>query len=273
MTAAGGLSWWWALYPLMGLLAGFFAGLLGVGGGFILVTLMVMAFGAQGFPAEQLMHVALGTSLATIIFTSAKSTQAHHRHGAVRWDIVRHTAAGLAIGTLLGAWIAHWLKSTWLAAGFVAFAIYSAANMLFDLKPKPSRQLPGPVGLQIGAGSVGVLSALVGAGGGFASVPLMSLCNVPMRQCVATSAALGLPIALAGTVGYLVTGLGKDHLPPWSLGYLYLPALVGIVAGTFVTVPIGAKLTHTLPVPKLKKVFAVVLVVLAAKMAWGVFGR
>jgi uncharacterized membrane protein YfcA len=269
----GGPSLWWTLYPVMGLVAGFFAGLLGVGGGFILVTLMVMAFQAQGFPAEELMHIALGTSLATIVFTSFKSAQSHHRHGAVRWDIVRNTAAGLVIGTLAGAWIAHWLKSTWLAVGFVAFAIYSAVNMLFDLKPKPSRQLPGPLGLQAGGTGVGVISALVGAGGGFASVPLMSLCNVPMRQCVGTSAALGLPIALAGTVGYLVTGLGKDHLPPGSLGYLYLPALIGIVIGTFITVPIGAKLTHTLPVPKLKKLFAVVLTVLAAKMAWGLVGR
>ena len=167
--------------------------------------------------------------------------------------------------------IAEQFRSKWLAMVFVAFVIYSAVNMMMDLKPKPSRQLPGPFGLQVSAGIVGILSALVGAGGGFVSIPLMSLCNVPMRQCVATSAALGLPIAVAGTVGYLWTGMGKDHLPAYSVGYVYLPAFVGIVLGTFVTVPIGAKLAHTLPIPKLKRVFAVVLTILAGKMLYGMF--
>lgn len=262
-------STWWLAYPAMGLFAGFFAGLLGVGGGMILVTLMVMVFNAQGFPADRVMHLALGTSMATIIFTSIKSAWSHHGHGAVRWDIARSTAFGLVAGTLLGTAIAEQFRSKWLAMVFVAFVIYSAVNMMMDLKPKPSRQLPGPFGLQVSAGIVGVLSALVGAGGGFVSIPLMSLCNVPMRQCVATSAALGLPIAIAGTVGYLWTGMGKDHLPPYSIGYVYLPAFVGIVLGTFVTVPIGAKLAHTLPIPKLKRVFAVVLTILAGKMLYG----
>jgi len=262
------LSIWWLVYPAMGLFAGFFAGLLGVGGGLILVSLMVIAFNAQGFPADRVMHLALGTSMATIVFTSIKSALSHHRHGAVRWDIVRNSAFGLIAGTLLGAAIADQFRSKWLAMVFVAFVIYSAINMLFDLKPKPSRQLPGPVGLQASGGVVGVMSALVGAGGGFISIPLMSLCNVAMRQCVATSAALGLPISLAGVAGYLWMGWGKDHLPAFSIGYVYLPAFVGIVAGTFVTVPVGARLAHTLPVPKLKRVFAVVLSILAAKMLY-----
>jgi len=261
-----GVSAWWALYPLMGLVAGFFAGLLGIGGGLILVSLMVFAFNAQDFPADRVMHLALGTSLATIVFTSIKSILAHHRHGAVRWDIVRHSAAGLVLGTLAGSAIADALRSRVLAVVFTAFVVYSAVNMMLDIRPRADRRLPGPAGLQVGAGLVGLASALVGAGGGFISIPLMSFCNVPMRQCVATSAALGLPIAVSGTLGFLIGGWGKDHLPTLSLGYVYLPALVGIVAGTFITVPVGARLAHSIPVPRLKKVFAVILSIMAVKM-------
>jgi uncharacterized membrane protein YfcA len=250
----------------MGLVAGFFAGLLGIGGGLILVSLMVFAFNAQGFPADRVMHLALGTSLATIVFTSIKSILAHHRHGAVRWDIVRHSAAGLVLGTLAGSAVADALRSRALAVVFTAFVVYSAVNMMLDIRPRPDRRLPGPAGLQIGAGLVGLASALVGAGGGFISIPLMSFCNVPMRQCVATSAALGLPIAVSGTLGFLIGGWGKDQLPALSLGYIYLPALVGIVAGTFITVPVGARLAHSIPVPRLKKVFAVILSIMAVKM-------
>ncbi|MFO1320906.1 MAG: sulfite exporter TauE/SafE family protein [Burkholderiales bacterium] len=264
-------SWWWVAYPVMGLFAGFFAGLLGIGGGLILVSLMVFAFNAQHFPPDRVMHLALGTSLATIIFTSIKSVHSHHKHGAVRWDIVRHAAFGLVVGTLAGSVVADALRTRALAIVFTAFVVYSAINMMLDLKPKPTRQLPGPMGLQFGAGIVGVASALVGAGGGFLSIPLMSFCNVPMRQCVATSAAFGLPIAVSGTLGFLVGGWNQDHLPPLSLGYLYVPAMVGIVAGTFVTVPIGAKVAHTIPVPKLKKVFAVILSIMAIKMTVSLF--
>jgi uncharacterized membrane protein YfcA len=227
---------------------------------------MVFAFNAQGFPADRVMHLALGTSLATIVFTSIKSILAHHRHGAVRWDIVRHSAAGLVLGTLAGSAVADALRSRALAVVFTAFVVYSAVNMMLDIRPRPDRRLPGPAGLQIGAGLVGLASALVGAGGGFISIPLMSFCNVPMRQCVATSAALGLPIAVSGTLGFLIGGWGKDQLPALSLGYIYLPALVGIVAGTFITVPVGARLAHSIPVPRLKKVFAVILSIMAVKM-------
>jgi uncharacterized membrane protein YfcA len=263
------LSAWWLAYPALGLFAGFFAGLLGIGGGLILVTVLVMLFDAQGFPADRVMHLALGTSLATIVFTSLKSARSHHGHGAVRWDIVRNTVAGLVVGTLAGSVVAEHLRSTWLALLFLGFVIYSAVHMMLDIAPRPSRRLPGPWGLQFGAAVVGVLSALVGAGGGFVSIPLMAMCNVPMRQCVGTSSALGLPIALAGAIGYVAAGWNKDHLPALSVGYVYLPALAGIVVGTFVTVPMGAKLAHALPVAKLKKVFAAVLALLAVKMLYG----
>jgi uncharacterized membrane protein YfcA len=262
---------WWIVYLLMGLFVGFFAGLLGIGGGLILVTLMVYLFTLQGFPADRLLHLALGTSIASIVFTSLSSLRAHHKHGAVRWDIVRAAVPGLIIGTLLGTVVADQLKSKYLAIFFVVFVYYSAVRMFADVKPKPTRQLPGRAGLTAVAVAVGVVSSLVGVGGGVMTIPLMNLCNVPMRQAIGTSAALGLPIAVAGTIGFILTGLGKDHLPGLSLGYVYLPALVGIVVGTFVTVPWGAKMTHRMPGATLKKIFAVILFILATRMLWSLF--
>ncbi len=262
---------WWAIYLAMGLFVGFFAGLLGIGGGMILVSLMVMMFGEQGFPPDRVVHLALGTSLASIVFTSVASVRAHQVHGAVRWDIVRRVTLGLVIGTLLGTLVAEQLESKYLAIFFVIFVYYSALNMFLDRKPKATRQFPGPVGMQAAGGLVGVLSALVGAGGGVVTIPLMTMCNVPMRQCVGTSAALGIPVALAGTIGFIATGIGKDHLPPLSLGYVYLPALVGIVVGTFVTVPFGARVAHALPVSTLKKVFAAIMFIVASRMLWSLY--
>lgn len=262
---------WWIAYLLLGLFVGLFAGMLGIGGGMLLVPLLVFMFSAQDFPAERILHLALGTSLTTIVFTSLSSIRAHHMHGAVRWDIFRQAAAGLVIGTLFGAFIADWLDSRFLAVVFVIFVSYSATQMIMGKKPAPSRRLPGPAGMFAGSGLVGVISSLVGAGGGVVSIPLMVMCNVPIRNAVGTSAALGLPIALAGAAGYAYTGLGEQGLPPMTLGYIYLPALIGIVIGTFVTVPFGARLAHSMPVTRLKRIFALILFALAARMLWSVF--
>jgi uncharacterized membrane protein YfcA len=262
---------WWFVYLSMGLFVGFFAGLLGIGGGLILVTLMVYLFTLQGFPVDRLLHLALGTSMASIIFTSIASLRAHHKHGAVRWDILRAAIPGLIAGTLIGTFVADQLKSKYLAIFFVVFVYYSALRMFANAKPKPTRQLPGKAGTSATALVVGLVSSLVGVGGGVMTIPLMSLCNVPMRQAIGTSAALGLPIAVAGTAGFILTGLDKDHLPPMSLGYVYLPALIGIVIGTLVTVPWGARITQSMPVTMLRKIFAVILFILATRMLWSLF--
>lgn len=262
---------WWVGYLLLGLFVGLFAGMLGIGGGTLLVPLMVFMFSAQQFAEDRMLHLAIGTSLATIVFTSMSSIRAHHKRGAVRWDIFRQAAIGLAIGTIVGAFIADRMNSRYLAIVFVTFVVYSAIQLILDKKPKASRQLPGRAGMAGSSGLIGIISSLVGAGGGVVTIPLMVMCNVPMRNAVGTSAALGLPIALAGAAGFIYTGLDQTNLPPMSLGYIYLPALFGIVAGTFVTVPIGAKLAHSMPVSRLKKIFAVILSVLAAKMLWSLF--
>ena len=262
---------WWIVYLLMGLFVGFFAGMLGIGGGLILVTLMVFLFSLQGFPADRIVHIALGTSLTSIVFTSISSLRGHHRHGAVRWDIVKMATPGLVAGTLLGTFVADRIASMYLTIFFVAFVYYAAVRMFVDMKRKPTRTLPGRAGMSVAAIITGIVSSLVGAGGALLSIPLMTMCNVPMRNAVGTSAALGLPIAIAGAAGYVYNGLGQDHLPPLTLGYVYVPALVGIVIGTFVTVPAGVKAAHTMPVPRLRKIFAVILFLMATRMLWTLF--
>jgi len=262
---------WWIGYLLLGLFVGLFAGMLGIGGGMLLVPLLVFMFSAQDFPIDRVLHLALGTSLTTIVFTSLSSIRAHHSRSAVRWDIFRGAAPGLVIGTLGGSFIADWLDSRFLAIVFVIFVSYAAVQIILDIKPKSSRRLPGRIGMAIGAALVGVICSLVGAGGGAVTIPLMVMCNVEMRNAVGTSAALGFPIALAGAIGYACTGFGESNLPSLSLGYVYLPALVGIVIGTFVTVPLGARLAHTMPVTRLKRIFAVILFALAGRMLWSLF--
>lgn len=262
----------WILgYLALGAVAGFFAGLLGVGGGAIMVPVLALMFAAQAFPAEHLMHLALGTSMAAIVFTSISSLRAHHAHGAVQWPIVRSIAPGILLGTFLGAQLASIIPTRPLAIFFTVFMSYVAFQMLANIKPKPSRQLPGALGMFLVGNGIGAVSALVAIGGGSLSVPFMTWCNVKMHQAIGTSAAIGFPIAVAGTVGYLVGGAGASGLPAGSFGYIYLPALAACVVMSMLTAPLGAKAAHSLPVATLKKIFAGVILLLLVKMAHGLF--
>ena len=262
---------WLAAYLLLGAFVGFFAGLLGVGGGGIMVPLLTTMFAAQGFPREHMVHLALGTSMAAIVMTSIASLRAHHAHGAVRWDIVKGITPGVLLGTFGGTFIASAVPNRPLAIFFACFMAYVSIQMILNVKPKPSRELPGAVGMAgVGAG-IGIVSALVAIGGGSLSVPFMTWCNVRMQNAIGTSAAIGLPIALAGAAGYLVNGWGSAGLPEWSFGYVYLPALVSISVVSVLTAPFGARLAHRLPVAVLKKIFAGVLMLLSAKMLHTVF--
>lgn len=263
------MSLWFLGYVALGAFAGFFAGLLGVGGGAIMVPVLALMFAAQGFPDGHLMHVALGTSMATIIFTSISSLRAHHGHGAVIWPIVRTIAPGIVVGTILGAQIAGRVPTRPLALFFAAFITYVAVQMILNVKPKPSRELPGKAGMFGVGGFIGLVSALVAIGGGSLSVPFMTWCNVKVHHAIGTSAAIGLPIALAGTVGYLIAGHDATGLPEGSFGFIYLPALAGTVVASMLVAPIGARVAHSLPVPTIKKIFAGVLILLSAKMLHG----
>jgi len=252
---------------VLGLATGFLAGLLGIGGGMVLVPFLTYILTAQGVGSELAVKMAIATSMATILFTSIASVRAHHRRGAVWWEPVARLAPGIVIGSIassMGAFAL--LRGDLLAVFFGVFVVLSAVQMVADRKPKPARELPGPVG-QVGAGGfIGFLSGLVGAGGGFISVPFMTWCNVPIHNAIATSAALGFPIALVNVIGYVVSGRQVEGLPQASLGYVWLPAL-GVVAFCSVfTAPLGARAAHALPVGRLKKVFASLLCVLAAYM-------
>lgn len=252
---------------VLGCFTGFLAGLLGIGGGMLLVPFMTLILSHRGVPAALAVKMAIATSMATILFTSISSVRAHHQRGAVRWDIVRTLAPGIVLGGLLaGAGVFALLKGTTLALVFALFVGFSATQMLLDKKPKPTRQLPGPGGRVAAGGVIGFISGLVGAGGGFISVPFMTWSNVAMHNAVATSAALGFPIALANTVGYVVGGWGMDSSLPGSLGYLWLPGLALIACASVLLAPVGARTAHALNVKQLKRVFAVMLYGLALYM-------
>jgi uncharacterized protein len=263
---------WWSTYLVLGAFVGFFAGLLGVGGGAIMVPVLTTLFITQGFPADKVVHLALGTSMAAIVLTSASSLRAHHGHGAVRWDIVRPITPGILLGTFGATFIASRVASEPLAIFFACFMAYVALQMLANIKPKPTRELPGPMGMSAVGAGIGGVSALVAIGGGSLSVPFMTWCNVKVHHAIGTSAAIGLPIALSGTLGYLVNGWGSDGMPALSLGFIYLPALVLVSVVSMYTAPLGARLAHRLPVPTLKRIFAIVLLLLCAKMLHTLFG-
>ena len=253
----------------LGLVTGFRAGLLGIGGGMLLGPFLTAILSARGLPADLAVKMAIATSMATIVFTSVSSVRAHHKRGAVRWDIVKRLAPGIVLGAAVeSVGVFSVLKGTALALFFAVFVGYSATQMYRDKKPQPSRQMPGTTG-QLGWGSgIGFLSGLVGAGGGFISVPFMVAHNVPVINAVATSAALGFPIALANTAGFVFSGLSIASLPTGSAGYVWLPALAVIASASVLTAPLGAKTAHRLPVAKLKKLFAVLLYCLALYMAY-----
>jgi hypothetical protein len=255
-------------YLLLGSVAGMLAGLLGVGGGLVIVPVLVWLFHLAGMPPEVVMHMAIGTSLATIVPTSLSSVWAHHRLGAVLWGAVARLAPGIVLGAALGATLADLLPGESLRLTFGLFELAVAVQMGLNLRPAPHRVLPAKWGMWGAGSAIGLVSALVGIGGGTMTVPFLQWCNVAMRQAVATSAACGLPIAIAGATGFIVTGWNAPALPAWSSGYLYWPAFAGIAAASVLVAPLGARLAHRLPTAVLKRFFALFLVFLGLRMLW-----
>jgi uncharacterized membrane protein YfcA len=252
----------------LGAVVGFLAGLLGIGGGMTMVPLLTFVFGARGFPAAHVVHMAVATSTATIVFTSIASMREHHRHHAILWRVVAGMAPGIVVGSLVGPQIVGVMSTPWLAGFFGLFVAFAATQILLDRKPKLARLLPGKGGLFAVGSGIGFVSSMVGAGGAFLSVPFMAACNVNMRNCVATAAALGLPIAVAASIGFVVAGLDATGMPPYTVGYIYVPALLAIVVASMTVAPFGARAAHRWPVQRLKRVFAVLLYSLAAYMLW-----
>lgn len=267
---------WLALEPqlifelaVLGLGTGFLAGLLGIGGGMVMVPFLTRILTQRGVTSDLAVKMAIATAMATILFTSLSTMRAHHRRGAIRWDIVRAMAPGIVLGGLAaGAGVFALVRGQALALFFAAFVGFSATQMLRAATPKPSRQLPGLGGQAAAGAGTGFLAGLVGAGGAFIAVPWMTRCNVPIHNAVATGAAIGFPIALANTVGYVVGGWTQPVALPGALGFLYLPALAVIAAASMLSAPLGARVAHSLDVRQLRRLFAVMLYALAADMLW-----
>lgn len=261
----------WLAYLGIGALVGFAAGLLGIGGGVVMVPLLVLVFRAHGLPPEHLLHLALGTALAAMVFTSMSSMRAHHVHGAVDWKIARAMSPGMLAGSFIAALIAGLIPTRPLAIAFTGLVFYAATQILLNLKPPGSRELPGPVGLFGAAAVIGAVSSLLAAGGAFLTIPFLAWCKVPLRRAIGTAAANGLPIAIAGTAGYIMQGLRVSDLPSPNIGYVYLPALALVVMTSIPAAPLGARLAHRLPVKRLRTLFAMLLYFFAVRMLVGVW--
>lgn len=256
-------------YLFLGAVAGTAAGLLGIGGGLLIVPAMTEILMARHPDAHWVVHVAVGTSLATIVATAISASWAHHRRGAVLWPVFARMTPGIVAGALAGAWVADHMSSLWLRGVFGVFEILVAIQMLTGAKAHEGRTVPGVAASSVAGGGIGLLSALVGIGGGTLTVPWLVYCHVPIRNAVATASACGLPIALAGTVGFVVAGWGDPGLPGGSTGFVYWPAVAAIAAVTMLFAPLGAKLAHTLPEQLLRRLFAGVLVLLGLRMLFG----
>ena len=250
----------------MGSLAGMMAGLLGIGGGIVIVPVLAMVFENQGVDISVLMHVAIGTSLATIVTTSLSSIRTHHQHGAIHWDVFRVITPGIILGGVIGSLVADAIPGDKLKLIFTLFMFVVAYQMSQGMATKPHRCLPARPGMFAAGGMIGSVATLMGIGGGSMSVPFLTWCNMPVRNAVATSAAIGLPIALVGTAGYIFTGWDVAARPAWSVGFINLPAYIGIVIASTIFAPLGAKLAHRIAEKTLKRIFAVFLVIVGLKM-------
>lgn len=257
---------------LLGAAVGFMAGLLGVGGGMMMVPVMTLLLMQRGVEPGLAVKMAIATSGASILFTSVSSLWAHHRHGAVRWPLVAAFAPGVAIGGIVaGAGVLALVRGQWLALAFAGFNAVMAWRMWSAAAPGGDRHLPGTAGLVgVGAG-IGFISAIVGAGGAFLSVPFMTRCSVPMREAVGTSAALGFPIALASSVGYVLGGWSLPTALPGAFGYLYLPGILIVATASVLLAPVGARTAHRIPVARLRRAFGLMLGALALYMALQAF--
>jgi len=257
---------WISSFLLIGCVVGFMAGLLGVGGGGIMVPVLTSIFLFKGVPVDNVVHLALGTSMASMIITTFSSFRAHAARRSVIWRVFRGMSIGIIMGTFLATFLASCLSPFYLAIFFSLFMAYVSSQMFLNKKPKPSRELAGNAGLFIAGSAIGAVSALVSIGGGALTVPYLTWQNVEIKKAIGTSAAIGFPISIAGTFGYLVNGWGNTLTGDYIFGFVYLPAAFLISATSFFTAPYGAKLSHKLPVATLKKVFAVLLVLLSIKM-------
>ncbi len=259
------MDWWWA-YLAVGAFVGFFSGLLGIGGGAIMVPALAFIFAAKGFVPTYVVHLALGTCIAAMLFTSASSVRSHHRHKAVNWRVLARLLPGVVLGTIAGTVLARQLDARFLTIVFTALVFYAATLMLIERKAQPKRKLPGITGMSAVGGIVGLFSSLTATGGAAMVVAYLAQRNMSVHEAIGTAAAVSWSLALVGTLGYIVSGASAAGLPEWSLGFVYLPALAWIAVASMLMAPIGASVAHRTPGKTLRRVFAVVLYALATGM-------
>lgn len=260
-----------AIFAATGALAGFLAGLLGIGGGMVLVPALIFSFEAQGVSPSVLTHLAIGTSLASIVLTSISSVRTHHAQGGVDVVLFKRLALGLIIGSWLGAQIAHALPARTLQLIIGFFAVWTGLKMFRGSKPVAANApLPGAFELNAVGGLIGVASAIFGIGGGSLMVPYLVKQGVAMRRAVGTAAACGFPIAIAGMIGFIYSGWGLSALPAGSTGYIYWPALAGIALTSMLAAHGGALMAHRLPAIQLKRAFGVLLVLVGVRFLIGI---
>lgn len=253
---------------LLGAIVGFFAGLLGIGGGLIIVPVLVYLFPLLGISAELAFPMALATSLASIIFTSSSAAFAHHKNGNIPWRLTQSLVVTVAIGAMLGAIVAGLLSLKALTIIFASAVLVLAVYMFLSIKIERSVPLPALWKLQLIGLFTGMLASLMGIAGGAILVPILMYCSVSMRQAIGVATASGIVVALFGALGYVFVGLGQSNLPDWSMGYIYLPALLGIVLTSSLFAPLGVKAGAKLSLRYLKKGFALFLMLVAIKMIW-----
>lgn len=250
-----------------GALAGLAAGLLGIGGGAVIVPALLVLLPAFGAGGPWTPHQAVATSLATVVAAGSASALSHHRRGAVRWGLVRRLAPGIVIGAGCGALVAGWLPALWLKRLFAVFLLVSGVRMLVAAGAHAAAR-PLPAGRQLAAagGAIGALSAVLGIGGGVMLVPYLARHGVLLRQAVATSSACGVPLALVGSLGFVLSGWGREGLPAGSLGFVLWPAALAVAAAAVPLATVGARLAHRLPTATLKRVFSVLLLIVGLRL-------
>ena len=261
--------WIFSLCVLLGGVVGFAAGLLGIGGGLMIVPALMYLLPFAGIDAGQLPHVAIATSLAAIILTSFSSARAHHKRENINWTVFYRLVPGILIGALLSGFVSEMIPATQLRQAFAIFVILMAIQMAFPFKPALGNGLPGNWLVFPASVIIAILAGLMGIGGGVLLVPLLSYWGLQMRYAVGISSVMGLVIATGGSLGYIVAGWNAAELPTGTLGYVYLPALAGIVTSSVLVAPLGVAAASTWPTPILKKIFAGLLMVIGIKLILG----
>jgi len=251
---------------ILGCIAGFLAGLLGIGGGLVIVPALVYLLPSLGFSGDNLMPIAIATSLASIVFTSASATFAHHKNGNIPWAIAKQLMTMIAIGALCGAYVADSLSNELLTYIFAVAVSILASYMLLSIKVPKTKPMPGDNLIKAIGFATGYIASIMGIAGGAILVPVLTYYSMSIRLAIGTATVCGFVVAVFGAIGFIFTGLDQGNLPDWSLGYVYLPALLGIILTSSLFAPYGVKLAEKLPVRYLKRLFSGFLILVAIRM-------